>query len=198
MTDLGVIPEAALGDLRRRYAEPQRHYHTWAHIEALLRWYDEQSHELARPDAVLHAILFHDAIYDPARSDNEEASAELLRDAEVELSEADRRWVDAAILATKTHTLPDPANEDVKRFLDMDLSILGAREDVFDRYEDQVRAEYAHVPEPMFRAGRAAILKRFLDRDRLYFSDWGHERFELPARANLTRSIAKLTDGATS
>lgn len=195
MTDLDAISATVLTDLKRRYSEPQRHYHTWAHIEAVLRWYDARRPTLHRPDAVLHAVLFHDAIYDPTRSDNEAASAELLKTIDVKLSEDDRAWAAAAILATKAHELPEAADDDVKEFLDMDLSILGAAPEVFDRYEDQIRAEYAHVPEPMFRAGRRAVLTRFAERDRLYFSDWGFDRFEIAARANLHRSLAKLSDG---
>ena len=55
-----------------------------------------------------------------------------------------------------------------------------------------MREEYAFVPEPIFRAGRRRILQGFLERPVLYFSDWGRDRFEVAARANLTRSIAAL------
>ena len=67
-----------LTDLRGRYAEPQRAYHTWDHITALLGWFDQRASELADPDAVFLAVLFHDAIYDPRRKDNETLSAALL------------------------------------------------------------------------------------------------------------------------
>jgi len=86
---------------------------------------------------------------------------------------------------------PDDAH-DTAIFLDLDLSILGASEDVFDAYERGVRHEYRHVPEAAFRAGRAAILENFLSRDRLYLSDWRYARFEERARLNLRRSIAAL------
>ena len=76
------------------------------------------------------------------------------------------------------------------------LSILGAPEATFDRYEAGVRAEYAHVPEQAFRAGRAAILERFLARDLLFLSPWGRARFEDEARGNLRRSIAALRSDA--
>ncbi len=83
------------------------------------------------------------------------------------------RLIEAAV----AHAIPPglDADEvaDMARFLDMDLSILGAPEATFDRYEASVRVEYAHVPEQTFRTGRAAILERFLARAPLFFSPRG-------------------------
>jgi predicted metal-dependent HD superfamily phosphohydrolase len=72
------------------------------------------------------------------------------------------------------------------------LSILGASDAIFDAYETGVRHEYKEIPIDLFSTGRAAILQGFLARDRLYLSDWGYQRFEAKARANLARSIAAL------
>ena len=56
-----------------------------------------------------------------------------------------------------------------------------------------IRQEYAHVPEPLYRAGRAAILSRFLEGGCLFADPVWAERLEAQARANLTREIAALT-----
>ncbi len=107
------------------------------------------------------------------------------------------RLIEAAV----AHAIPPglDADEvaDMARFLDMDLSILGAPEATFDRYEASVRVEYAHVPEQTFRTGRAAILERFLARDPLFLSPWGRARFEDEARDNIRRSIAVLRSDAS-
>ncbi|ESL07679.1 hypothetical protein TRSC58_04628 [Trypanosoma rangeli SC58] len=68
-----------------RYTEPQRHYHTLTHLEEMLgclaRFQSEapMAHRLPAAGAqrivVELATLFHDAVYDPRRSDNEECSA---------------------------------------------------------------------------------------------------------------------------
>lgn len=192
-----MIPPALLTDLRQRHAEPQRHYHTWDHIEALLRWFGQRRDHLHHPAAVELAILFHDAVYDPTRSDNEAESARLLMDADLPgLDDAVRARAVRMIEATARHQIPDglePADQsDMAEFLDMDLSILGARTDVFDAYEQAIRREYAFVPETLYREARRGILQRFLERERLYFSDWGRERFEAAARINLAASIAAL------
>ena len=70
---------STLEELVRAYTEPHRHYHTLNHIADLLQLLDE--HEgVADTDAVTLAILFHDAVYDSARQDNEAACASLARE----------------------------------------------------------------------------------------------------------------------
>jgi predicted metal-dependent HD superfamily phosphohydrolase len=100
------------------------------------------------------------------------------------------------IEATERHLLPTTGSPrflaDCALFLDMDLSILGAPTAVFARYEADIRREYAMVPEDAYRAGRSAVLERFLARDRLYFSDYFHARLEAPARCNLAASLVAL------
>lgn len=186
-----------LTELRRRHGEPHRAYHGWPHIEALLRLWGEVRGRLHDPEAVRWAVLFHDAIYDPRRTDNEERSAALLRERMAGRLPSDtlERAV-GLVQATSDHRVPDHSTsseaEDTAVFLDMDLSILGAPPGVFDAYERNIRAEYAHVPEEAFRLGRARVLQSFAERERLYFSAWGRERFEAAARANLARSLAAL------
>lgn len=194
---LALVPEDLLADLQRRYAEPQRAYHTWRHIAELLAFWDETQAELHQPLAVLSAILFHDAIYEPFSKDNEARSADLLAErAAGWLSPEDLAFARTCVLATTAHQLPTdlgPAlSADLARFLDMDLAILAAPRERFDEYEAEVRREYAAAPEPAYRAGRRQVLERFLARDQLYFSPWGQDRFEAAARENLQRSIAAL------
>ena len=197
MTAVGIVAEEVLANLRNRYAQPHRHYHTWVHIEALLGWFGQRREHLHDPAAVELAVLFHDAVYDPTRSDNEAESARLLMDADLPgLDYAVRVRAVRMVEATARHEIPDglePADQsDMAEFLDMDLSILGARREVFDAYEQAIRREYAFVPEALYREARRGILQRFLERKRLYFSDWGREQFEAAARANLAASIAAL------
>lgn len=194
---VGIVAGEVLAGLKSRHAEPQRHYHTWDHIEALLRWFGQRREHLHDPAAVELAILFHDAAYDPTRSDNEAESARLLKDADLPgLDDAVRARAAQMIEATARHEIPEglePADQsDMAEFLDMDLSILGARTEVFDAYEQAIRREYAFVPEALYREARRGILQRFLEREHLYFSAWGEEAFERRARANLDRSIQQL------
>ncbi|NNC53525.1 MAG: hypothetical protein HKO08_10865, partial [Erythrobacter sp.] len=171
-----------LAMLRARHAEPQRHYHDWTHIAALLGHLERAKERVADREAVLHAILFHDAIYDPQAKDNERRSAELLVETGPPISPSSLDLARTMILATEGHYLPESLGaretSDTAHFLDMDLAILGATKERFDVYEKQIRQEYAHVPEDRYRDGRSAVLRSFAGRKRLYFSEWGRARFE--------------------
>jgi predicted metal-dependent HD superfamily phosphohydrolase len=180
--------------LEAAYAEPHRRYHTRAHIEACLA-------ELAKADGLStedrrtleYAIWWHDAVYDPHRSDNEERSADLAREDLGRLGVAHGQADEVArlILLTKGHEVA--AGDAIGALLvSIDLSILGAAEADYDAYADGVRFEYGFVPEETFRAGRAAILARFLEAPALYPDPAFRARLEGPARANLRREIARL------
>jgi len=192
-----LIPAGRIDLLKARYGEPARHYHSWDHIEALLRHYRRWEVHFHRPEPVLWALYWHDAIYDPQAKDNEEQSAVLLeREAQGHLPADDIAFAATIIRATAAHKVPDglgPGDAaDTALFLDLDLSILGAPTHVYDRYETDIRAEYAFVPKAAFRAGRGAILKGFLARERLYLTDFAHAEWDLRARENLKRAIAAL------
>ena len=196
-----MIPAALMEALRKRHDEPQRHYHTWAHVEALLGHYRRWVRYLNRPGPVLWALYWHDAVYDPKAKDNEEKSAQLLEhEAAGHLSPHDIEFAAAIIRATATHTIPDglPVHDakDLALFLDMDLSILGAPEDIYDQYEQDIRAEYAFVPEDAYRTGRGAVLNGFLSRPRLYFTDIAHAEWDAAARSNLARAVRALEQGS--
>jgi predicted metal-dependent HD superfamily phosphohydrolase len=165
-------------DLERRYAEPHRHYHTLAHIEHMLDVLPHAS------ETVLGAVWFHDAIY--GGSESEERSAELARQAlaALQFPAEEIESVAHLILATKTHAMAD-LPPDGQRFLDADLSILGSERERYRKYVEDVREEYAPIPEPIFRSVRNQILRRFLERPRIYGTDEFFERFEAKARANI-------------
>ena len=189
-----VAPDL-LANLQTRHAEPQRHYHDWTHIEALLGHMQRLGDEIEDADSVLYAILFHDAIYDPKAADNERQSAELLLSMAPQIASHSLALAHRMILATEGHRLVEGSQaerQDIGLFLDMDLAILGAEKARFDIYEGQIRREYSHVPDDAFRKGRAAVLLGFQARETLYFSDWGRDRFEDAARANIDRSITLL------
>jgi predicted metal-dependent HD superfamily phosphohydrolase len=195
-----MLSEAVLDEIRGLHAGPDRGYHGWSHPLALLALHAEVEPLLRDPEAVRCAILLHDAIYEPRRTDNEGRSAVLAARMLGGLVPDDTLARTVRLIeATARHAIPAdlPCDEaaDMALFLDMDLSILGASPSAFDAYEAGVRHEYRDVPEAAFRKGRAAILEGFLARDALYLSDWGRARFEGAARENLKRSIAKLGAG---
>ncbi len=178
--------------LLTRYREPWRAYHTTQHLLECFAHFDFARHLASAPAEIEFALWFHDAVYDPRREDNEEASAKwaeqvLLR---AGATEPLRARVHALIMATKHDTAP--TSHAGALIVDVDLAILGASEARFDEYETQVRQEYAWVPAFIFRRRRAQILEAFLERNPIYRTALFQERFEALARGNLRRALARL------
>ena len=197
MKDQPLIDEPLKQELEALYQAEGRHYHNLAHIEAMLALAGDYRGLLSDPEAVEAAIWFHDAVYDSRAKDNEARSAALAERKLVGRTDAGRlSRISAMILATATHQLPRfddaAAARDASLFLDMDLSILGAAPDAFDAYERAVRREYAWVEEPMWRAGRGAVLNSFLTRPHIFHTEEFRQRFEPQARLNMARSLEPL------
>jgi predicted metal-dependent HD superfamily phosphohydrolase len=156
-----------------------------------LRLAAEVRGELQDPVAIELALWYHDAVYDPLASDNEERSAALAA-AELEgLVPAVAPSVTTLILATKHQAVP--TSSDAQYMVDIDLAVLGAPVEAFERYEAGVRREYRRVPRLLFNRSRRQILQGFLDRPAIYSTLYFHDRLEGTARANLTRSIGRLS-----
>jgi predicted metal-dependent HD superfamily phosphohydrolase len=193
----GVGAAEAYGPFDRlvaAYSGPERHYHNLEHLGEMFRVAGRLAAHTDDPAALQLAIWFHDAVYDPQRHDNEERSADwALRSVlAAGCDEAIGQRVRSLVLATAGHEAS--ADPDTQLLLDIDLAILGAAPARFAEYERQVRAEYAHVPEPDFLAGRARILAGFLARPRLFGTAPFHDALEQRARVNLRQAMAALQD----
>jgi len=184
--------DQAFDDLATAHAESGRVYHTLDHVLDCLARFDESGPEPEDRDLVETAIWFHDVVYDSHRADNETRSAEWASRAlgSAGVSEAIARRVRDLILMT-VHSTP-PSDPQGALLCDVDLSILGRDEQEFDEYERRIQREYAWVPEPLYRAGRARVLSAFQKRDRIYVTDYFHDRYERRARANLRRALIQL------
>ncbi|MGW4893697.1 HD domain-containing protein [Kitasatospora sp. NPDC004240] len=188
-----VDPEPYGRELLRRWSEPQRHYHTTAHLRAVLGHVDTLAGHAEAPDAVRLAAWFHDAVYRPDRSENEERSAALAERALAEAGLPGTLVAEVArlVLLTVTHH-PEPGDRDGEVLCDADLAVLGGTPEAYGAYAAAVRAEYAFVPEPDFRAGRAAVLRQLLALPALYRTPTALARFDGPARTNLAAELARL------
>ncbi len=192
---LGAAPPSpSLRDeLLRRYAEPQRRYHTQQHLAECLALFESHRALARHPGEVALALWFHDAIYETTRGGNELASADWARTAlqAAGVASAAVQRVHGLVMATRHDEVP--TWPDACLLVDIDLAILGAPRARFDEYEAQIRAEYAHVPEALFRAKRGEILRSFLDRPAIYATPALREALEAAARANLRRAIDALS-----
>ena len=77
---------------------------------------------------------------------------------------------------------------------DADLAILAAPPARYAAYVAAVRAEYAHLDDTTFRAGRRAVLAGLAAKPELFHTPVARARWEEAARANLTRELAELAE----
>ena len=214
--------EAVAVELLGRWSEPHRHYHNRAHLAFVLDAIDtlagaaaargpssgrqpgkdqpagvqsggqrtgapSRAHDLAAA-----AAWYHDAIYDPTRSDNEERSAALAREQldTIGVGAGVRDEVMRLVLLTRGHqpALGDAAG---RLLCDADLAILATAPEVYERYAGAVRVEYAHLPDEEYHAGRIAVLED-LRRRALFHTSYARQHWETAARANLDRELRTL------
>ena len=208
----GLHHDGYMDDVLIRYAEPHRHYHTATHIMFVLRHLGDISrasrgdHSAAPSPEVVAAALYHDAIYDARADDNEARSADLAASDLDSVGWSHERCstVAALVMATAGHLADDAAvdadgdaggDADRAMLLDADLAILGAEPGAYLAYVNGVRAEYGHVDDDQWRAGRTVVLQRFLQRRRLFITDFMHDAYSHRAHANIEAELAALRAG---
>ena len=182
---------AAFEKLVDRYGEAQRHYHTLTHVDACLAWLDWFCGLAERPEEVELALWFHDAIYDAQGSDSERRSANLAREQLAELGVASS-IIDVIVRHIEGTERHVATGGDSALVVDLDLAILAAPPRDFDHFEEQIRKEYCHVPDPLYRAGRRRVLEGFLSRSEIYRVAQIREELEGRSRVNLARRVSEL------
>lgn len=191
--------------------ESERKYHTIWHLVEMFGYLDvllpmkritcchKKDHE--RSVAILSmSTFFHDAIYNPRSSSNEEDSAQLYTRFRDEMEESILRCQSASpllplhntftdisshdtihhfIIQTKSHDIPLNPNSQynhitlklLRIFMDMDLSVLAKNTKAYDNYAHLIRQEYEFVERSVYCSKRAEILQDFLSCSRIFHSD---------------------------
>ena len=183
---------ALVAELAAAYSLPHRHYHTLAHIEHCIGELNSVWWHAVHLEELKWALIFHDAVYDPTRDDNEAASADWACRIMTELGRPEEEQLRVRELIMATAHTAEPHTGDKALMCDIDLSILAAEAATFDEYDRAIRAEYDFVPEARYREARAEILMSFLRRDRLFHTALYREHREARARANLERAVERL------
>ena len=181
----------------RSWSSWGRRYHTLGHLEACLGEFDQVRDLAIDQSEVELALWFHDVVYRTWRSDNEARSAALATEI-MSLGGAESGAIHrivTSIMATR-HQGREP-NGDAALVVDIDLSILGQPEDVYQEFESNIRREYWWVSKRRFVSGRCTILESFHKRSSIYRYPEFQRRYEEAARANLAAAIATLK-GATN
>ena len=186
------LPLALRLELQRAWSETHRRYHDLRHLRECMALWLLWKEECERPAEVALALWFHDAIHDPQEVGNELRSAswaarELVASG-VAPDAAERVY--ELVMATR-HNAP-AQGRDAQLLVDIDLAILGSPSARFERYDQDIRKEYAWVPGFRYRLQRAHVLKGFLDRPQLYHGAPARELLEQQSRVNLNAALSRL------
>ncbi len=192
-----VVPESDSAKVYHQiiscYSGQQRFYHNFVHIAHSLQEFDAAKSLAKDPLAVEMAIFLHDLIYDTHLASNEEDSAEaaeeLLGSPQrcSEFSEKVKSLIMATALGAAHY------GKDEQLMSDINLASLGYAPDVFERNNQDIREEYAWVPEETFNIKRAEILQGFLDQPSIYYTKHFQRKYEKQAQENLKRAIIYLS-----
>lgn len=189
-----VIVDTFWNDIETKYTNKKRYYHNLTHLYNMFLQIEEFKIEIEDLNSLKFAIWYHDIIYKSTKKDNEAQSAifaeKALKILKYDMSEIEK--VKNLIISTKTHELLLTQNSDNAYLLDLDLSILGADWKTYSKYIQNIRKEYKIYPDILYKRGRKKVLKHFLERDVLYFTEMFRTKFEQQARSNLKREIEML------
>lgn len=176
---IGVTSEQA-DELVARMSEPHRVYHTIPHVEYIL--------EQTSDPLLIAAAWFHDAVYDPTRTDNEARSSYLATIFYFfNPPSFDVLLLGQIIMDTAKHEATHPLSQ---KFSDLDMSILGSNSDRYDEYYKAIRQEFAFVPWATYCSKRSEILQAFNKKKIFYTAEFDH--LEPVTHDNLTREINQL------
>ncbi len=180
-------------EIEKNYSHKKRHYHSLHHLENLFVQLSAVKADIQHWNVSLFTLFYHDIVYDPKKSNNEEKSAEL---AEQRMNQLliPFTYIEkckAQILATKSHLIS--TDKDTNYFTDADLSILGQDTESYLIYAKNVRKEYSIYPDILYNPGRKKVLNHFLSMERIYKTEYFHTNFENQAKQNLRFELNLLT-----
>jgi predicted metal-dependent HD superfamily phosphohydrolase len=180
------------------WSEPHRRYHDLAHLAAVLGLVGRLAEAAGDPVAVRLAAWYHDVAYDPTRTDNERVSAERAR-VGLQGLVPDERVDEVArlVLLTAGHDA-EPGDANGAVLCDADLAVLASPPEAYAAYASAVRAEYGHLSDEDFTAGRIAVLERLLELPQLFRLPAVAAEWTPRARANMTAELSLLRSRAAS
>jgi predicted metal-dependent HD superfamily phosphohydrolase len=174
------------------YNEPQRRYHTLAHIDHCLAIFDQCKSLTANPDALEIAVWFHDVIFEPGKRENEALSAELYQDLSADVHDNETRGLVVRLIMATLHDGSSLDDSDAGYMVDIDLSGFGLPWEDFLRDSRHLREESAQLSDAEYYQRQRDFQACLLARPRFYVTDFFSQRYEQQARGNLTRYFKHL------
>jgi len=161
-------------------------------MDSLNEFYRLRS-EIENQDAIECAIFFHDVVYDIHANPevNERESAEYARTVLESMGVEESFIKEVEQLIISTIPSREPTTDSEKIITDIDLAILSADTEEFDEYDANIRKEYSFYDDYSYAAGRKAIFKRILRREKIYLTKF-YSDHEDKARENMQMVIDRL------
>jgi len=175
-----------------QHQDASRAYHNLSHlysIHAVASLYPDFPED---NDLFYWILFFHDLIYNAHKQNNEVESAKMAAAfLSPYLSSEQIDYIVSVIHSTAKH---QPLDDQLttRIFLDSDLAILAAPLKVYQRYAKAIRKEYRIFPDLLYKPGRRKVLRHFLERPRIYFTEWFFMHGEEQARKNLEWEVKQL------
>jgi predicted metal-dependent HD superfamily phosphohydrolase len=172
------------------YWEPHRHYHDFQHINGMLL-YGMKHYELSYSQAL--AIILHDVVYVPGYSDNELASAKMVRPFAKDfdfLSETDIVMATAIIKLTRFHM----SNlTEARLVIDLDLLGFAPSSPLYrENTRDLIRKEFSYVSDEVFNEGRVLALEKFVLRRPFFYCPKLEELYGEEARRYISSEMTSI------
>jgi len=169
------------------YNEPQRRYHTLAHIDHCLSMFDQCKSLATNPDALEIAIWFHDAIFEPGKSDNEARSKKLYEELSAGVQADEFRALVGRLIMATLHNERSLDDNDAGFMVDIDLSSFGLPWEDFLRDSQHLREESTQLSDADYYRKQGEFRACLLARPRFYQTDFFSQRYEQQAHDNLKK-----------
>lgn len=141
--------------------ESHRSYHTLNHLNDLINQINEDKSKYTEKEyeKLIIASLFHDCVYEPSESNNEEKSAEFFVNCCIDKYNSDIQEIKQIILDTKTHKANTRLSESFNNY---DMNIVERDFNQLLEWEEGIREEYKN--NDSYKEGRLKFLESLLDR----------------------------------
>jgi predicted metal-dependent HD superfamily phosphohydrolase len=143
--------------------ESHRSYHSLNHLNDLISQINENKSKFSEKEyeKLILSAIFHDIVYDPSSSTNEEDSANFLMECVVDKSSEDILEVRQMILDTKTHNSTTNLSESFNNY---DMNIVERDFDQLLDWEKGISEEFSVYPKEKYKEGRLNFLESLLDK----------------------------------
>lgn len=187
-------------DIWEAYSSENRYYHNTEHLLEVFNEFEEAANTQGFSQQEIikgtWALLYHDYYYDVSAQDNERESALKARKELniLGLSKDDTFHIYMIILATKHHYIG--YDNLTCTVLDSDMSILGKSPKRYKQYAKDVYNEYKNFyTKEAYISGRKQFLESLLNKNRIYLTDYFHNKYNKSAIENIKNELESLTNG---